>query len=103
TPAPDLPKLQATPLTDYRVKQNEVYSARDGLNANGDLRASTSVLAVIDDHEVTNDFAGGALAATDPRFNDTTPGRLINDTALFDNGVQAFQEYNPIRNAPYGA
>src|SRR5262249_50767461 len=68
-----------------------------------DLRGSTAVLAVIDDHEVTNDFAGGAPAASDPRFNDTTPGRLINDTALFDNGLQAFQEYNPVRDEVYGA
>ncbi|HKB38556.1 MAG TPA: alkaline phosphatase D family protein, partial [Gemmataceae bacterium] len=101
-PSPDLPKPQATTLTDFRIKQNEVYSSRDGLNTLADLRASTSVLATIDDHEVTDNFAGGAPAASDPRFNDTTPGRLINDTALFENGVQAFQEYNPVRDEFYG-
>ncbi len=50
----------------------------------------------IDDHEVTNDFAGGAPAASDPRFGSSQG--LINDTDLFENGLTAFQEYNPIRD-----
>ena len=72
-----------------------------GLNTLGDLRASTSILADIDDHEVTNDFAGGAPASSDPRFAQFGDV-LINDTPLFDRGLQAFQEYNPIRNEFYG-
>ncbi|NJR69853.1 MAG: hypothetical protein HC771_15240 [Synechococcales cyanobacterium CRU_2_2] len=51
---------------------------------------------------MTNDFAGGELAASDPRFQDSTPGRLINDTALYETGLQVFQEYNPLRDDFYG-
>jgi phosphodiesterase/alkaline phosphatase D-like protein len=99
-PSPDVPLPQARTLGELRAKHNEVYSSRSGLNAFGDLRASTSILSTLDDHEVTNDFAGGAPAASDPRFGATTG--LINDTSLYENGVQAFQEYNPIRDEVYG-
>ncbi len=80
-PSPAVPLEQATTLAEFRDKNSEVYDTRLGLNAWGDLRASTSVLATIDDHEVTNDFAGGAPAATDPRFG--TSDGLINDTELY--------------------
>ena len=98
-PSSAVPAVQATMLEEFRAKHNEVYSSRFGLNTFGDLRSSTSILAVIDDHEVTNDFAGGAPASSDPRFQTNTG--LINDTALFENGLQAFQEYNPIRDEFY--
>jgi len=101
-PSPALNKPQAETLEEYRLKHNEVYSQRNGLNTWGDLRSSTSILAVIDDHEVINDFAGGALASSDPRLKDVTPGKLVNDTALYENGLQTFQEYNPIRDEFYG-
>ncbi|WP_016951595.1 phytase [Anabaena sp. PCC 7108] len=98
-------KDQATTLDDYRAKQAEVYSKRYGQNTLGDLRASTSILATIDDHEVTNDFAGGedlATAATaDQGLFGATSG-LVNDSPLYENGLQAFQEYNPINDQFYG-
>lgn len=95
---------QATTLADYRAKQAEVYSSRYGLNTFGDLRAATSILATYDDHEVTNDFAGGqdlakSTAAEQALFGAKTG--LINDSPLFENGLQAFQEYNPIRDLTY--
>jgi phosphodiesterase/alkaline phosphatase D-like protein/2',3'-cyclic-nucleotide 2'-phosphodiesterase (5'-nucleotidase family)/sugar lactone lactonase YvrE len=89
-------KSQVTTLDEFRAKHEEVYSVRYGVNTWEDLRGSTAIYATIDDHEVINDFAGGAAAASDPRFG-TTQG-LINDTELFDNGLTAFQEYNPIRD-----
>ncbi|WP_259724175.1 ExeM/NucH family extracellular endonuclease [Synechococcus sp. CS-1332] len=94
-------KSQATTLDEFRAKHDEVYSVRYGVNSFEDLRGSTAIYATIDDHEVTNDFAGGAAAASDPRFG-TTQGR-INDTELFDNGLTAFQEYNPIRDVFNGS
>lgn len=94
------PKEQAETLEEYRAKQSEVYSERLGVNYWSDLRASTSVFATIDDHEVINDFSGGAYASSDPRFEETTG--LINDTQLYENGLQAFQEYNPIQDLFYG-
>jgi phosphodiesterase/alkaline phosphatase D-like protein/predicted AlkP superfamily pyrophosphatase or phosphodiesterase len=97
-------KAQATSLNDYRAKQSEVYTTRAGQNAFADLRASTSILATIDDHEVTNDFAGGQDLATSSAAAQALYGAktgLINDSPLFENGVQAFQEYNPLRDLTY--
>lgn len=99
SPSPAVNIDQARSLQEFRSKHNEVYSSRLGLNTWGDLRSSTSILATIDDHEVTNDFAGGALSASDPRFQ--TPTGLINETQLYKNGLQAFFEYNPISNQVY--
>ncbi len=48
------------------------------------------LLATIDNHEVMNDFAGGAPAASDPRFPENAG--LINETELFRDGLQASQE-----------
>ncbi|MEM7592979.1 MAG: phytase, partial [Cyanobacteria bacterium P01_A01_bin.83] len=87
-------KEQVETLEEYRAKHSEVYENRLGTNTFGDLRSSTSILATIDDHEVINDFDGGELAAEDERFPETEG--LINDTELFDNGLTAFQEYNPL-------
>jgi hypothetical protein len=50
---------------------------------------------MIDDHEVINDFAGGAPRSSDPRFA-TDTGALINDTQLFATGINAFESYHPI-------
>ncbi|MDJ0745337.1 MAG: phytase [Xenococcaceae cyanobacterium MO_167.B27] len=93
-------KEQVETIEEYRAKHSEVYSNRLGSNNWADLRASTSILATIDDHEVTNDFAGGADASSDDRFPETEG--FINDTQLFETGLQAFQEYNPLRDEFYG-
>ncbi len=98
-------KTQAQTLEDFRIKNSEVYSQRFGLNTWGDLRASTSILATIDDHEVTNDFQGGqnlsSASAREQAFYGATSG-LVNDSPLYENGLQAFQEYNPVRDRFYG-
>lgn len=99
-PSPAVPKPQAETLEEFRLKHDEVYGERFGLNALGDVRASTSVLAMIDDHEVTNDFSGGAHPSTDPRFKDFD-GEFINEHPLYVNGLQAFEEYNPIEPLVY--
>ena len=94
-PSPAVPAPQAQTLAEFRAKHSEVYSARFGLNALGDLRRNTAVFALIDDHEVTNDFAGGAAPATDPRFLPST-APFINETQLYRNGLRAFVDANPI-------
>ncbi len=99
-PSLDFKKYQAVTLEDFRVKHNEVYSARYDNNVLAQLRALMTVFATIDDHEVTNDFAGGAVPDTDERFGgETVP--YINQTALYQNGMQAFFEYNPLRDEIY--
>jgi len=91
----------ATTLEEFRLKHNEVYSTHLGLNAWADLRAATSLLATIDDNNVRDSFAGGAHPPSDPRFDNT--GTFINETRLYGNALQAFQEYNPLRDEWYGA
>lgn len=98
--SPAVPVNQATTLTDYRLKQSEVYATHSGLNTLAALRASSAILATIDDHEVFNNFWGGAPAAFDERFH--TKHGLVNETTLYQNSMQAFQEYNPLRGEYYG-
>ncbi|WZI66359.1 MAG: phytase [Gloeotrichia echinulata IR180] len=97
-------KAQSKTLEDYRAKNAEVYSKSYGQNTWGDLRASTSILATIDDHEVVNDFQGGEdlakASAADQALFGATSG-LVNDSPLYENGLQAFQEYNPISDQFY--
>lgn len=100
-PSPAVDKPQAVLLSEFRLKHTEVYSARFGLNTWARLQAVTPIYALIDDHEVANDFAGGALAVSDPRFGTATG--LINETALYRNGLQAFTEYNAIEARRYAA
>lgn len=97
--SPAVNKPQAESLRDFRLKHAEVYSRRYGLNAWAALQAYTPIYAMIDDHEVTNDFAGGAAAGSDARFTQTSG--LINETQLYRNGLQAFTEYNAIQARAY--
>jgi 3-phytase/alkaline phosphatase D len=91
---PMLPRRAVT-LDQFRLKHAEIYTATDdGSNPMAELRATTALLATIDDHEVINDFAGGAPPASDDRFDDT--GEFINETDLFRNAIQAFREYHPM-------
>lgn len=99
-PSIDLEAEQARSIEEFRIKHNEVYSERFGVNYWADIRANTSVMATIDDHEVTNDFAGGASPETDERFQQTDV-EFINQTDMYRNGLQVFQEYNPVRDEFY--
>ena len=81
----------ASTLAEYRDRHDEVLSTRYNLNTWQDVRASTPVFASIDDHEVVNDFAGGAPVGTG----------FYNDTQRYQDGLQAFSEYMPIADATY--
>ena len=91
-----------TTVEDYRLKHDEVYSTHLALNTWADLRGSTSIYATIDDNDVRDNFAGGAHPSTDSEFAPFS-GAFINETELYDNALQAFQEFNPLRNEFYGA
>lgn len=101
SPSPAVMLAQAQSVAEFRSKHAEVYAARAGLNSWADLQASTSVWALPDDHEVTDDFIGYAEAASDPRFAGAAPGTKINGSALYNHGIQAFLEYNPIQPRVY--
>jgi phosphodiesterase/alkaline phosphatase D-like protein len=90
----------STTLDEFRLKHDAVYSTHLGFDFLADLQAVTPVLSMIDDAEVRNDFAGGAPPASDPRFAGQT-GDFINETALYANGIEAFNEYNAIENRTY--
>jgi len=93
--SPAVPGRAAESLADFRRKYAEVLSSAGGNNEWARLRAATSLFAIFDDHEVTNDFAGGAQAAADRRFAESSS--FINDTTLYESAIQAFQEYHPLR------
>jgi phosphodiesterase/alkaline phosphatase D-like protein len=96
----DIPPPAATTLDEFRLAHDQIYSSHLGFNYWADLQANTPVLAMIDDHEVINNFAGGAPPSSDPRFAGQ-PGDFINETPLYSNGLQAFNEYNAIENRTY--
>ena len=101
-PSPLVPAEQATTLEEYRLKHLEVYSGRAGLDAWNNLQKTTAVLSTIDDHEVTNDFAGAApVPAGDEALYGAAAPALVNDSPLFETGMRAFHEYNAIEERRY--
>ena len=107
--SPVLPGVdQAATVEEFRTKYSEVYGSHSGENFWAELRASTPIYATIDDHEVTNDFAGGSpigeTAETEfaDLFPEDDPEALVNDSTLYENGLQAFQDYHPIEDIFYG-
>lgn len=95
-----LPVVTVDTLDGYRDRYR--VTLRDNLgqtNQIHQLRQATAVLASIDDHEVVNDFAGGAPSGTDPRF--PSGYAYINETPHFRDGLQAFHEFMPIRDLAY--
>jgi hypothetical protein len=113
TETPALPGVtQARTLSDFRTKHAEITTSRFGVNTVRDLYASTSILATIDDHEIVDNFAGGAApgespdapdigSSGDPLFTDDVP--FVNETQAYKDALQAFQEYHPIQDRFYGA
>ena len=105
---PALPEVvQARTLEDFRIKYGENLSSRFGTNTMALLNASTSILATIDDHEIVDNFAGGALPGQSPDAQDVHPLEpplftdavdFVNETQAYRDAIQAFEEYNPIRS-----
>ena len=109
---PALPGVsQARELSDFRTKHAEILTDRVGLNTVSDLYADTSILATIDDHEVVDNFAGGAAPGESPDAPDigssdeplfTDDVEFVNDTEVYENSLQAYQEYHPLQDRFYG-
>ena len=95
---PSLPAM-ATTVPDMRAKYSETLVEHFGLSPYAEARASTSLFSMIDDHEVIDNFYGGAPADSDDRFPETEG--LINETELYRNGLQAFSEYAPLEEKVY--
>ncbi|MEO0801988.1 MAG: 5'/3'-nucleotidase SurE [Cyanobacteria bacterium J06642_2] len=101
---------QSRTLEQFRAKHSEVLSPRFDVSTTSDLYASTSILATIDDHEVVDNFAGGAApgdspdapdigSSPDPLFTDDVD--FVNDTQAYEDALQAYQEYHPLRDEFY--
>ncbi|NJN88413.1 MAG: phytase, partial [Leptolyngbyaceae cyanobacterium SL_7_1] len=113
TETPALPGVtQARTLDEFRTKHAEVLTTRFGVNFVPELYASTSILTTIDDHELVDNFAGGAApgdspdapdigSSPDPLFTDDV--EFVNDTRAYEDALQAHQEYHPVQEQFYGA
>lgn len=99
--SPAVPVSLAETLWQLQLKHDEVYSTRYGLNTLAALRASTALFVTLDDHEVINNFAGANDAVNDGRFYEEWG--LINDSILYENGLRALHDYNPLHVERYGA
>lgn len=97
-PSPAVPEA-ARSLEDFRRKHAEVYSG--DTNALRNLRQSTAWFATLDEHELFDNFAGGAPVFSDPRFANLDPDLLVNDALLYERAALALQEYNPLFNWRY--
>jgi 3-phytase/alkaline phosphatase D len=90
--SPAVPVPQCQTIEEFRAKHVENYAPAHGIDPWGDLAASTATFSMIDDHEVTNDFDGGAF--------DPVSG-WYNQGSLYVNGLQAFTEHNAIAPATW--
>jgi phosphodiesterase/alkaline phosphatase D-like protein len=86
-PSPAVPDGPAETVEEFRAKHLENYAAAYGIQPWRDLAAVMPTFAMIDDHEVTNDFDGGRFSKADGWYNQSD---------LYRNGLQAFVEYNPM-------
>jgi 3-phytase/alkaline phosphatase D len=106
------PSGQSRTLAEFRAKHAEITTPRFGVNTVADLQATTSILSTIDDHEIVDNFAGGAAPGLSPDAPDIgsspipvfTPStaQFVNDTPVYEAALQAFQEYAPLRDEFYG-
>ena len=106
TPAiPGVP--QARTLEQFRTKHIEVASPRPeapDFNVMPGLNAAQGILATIDDHEIVDNFAGGAAPGDSPDaplvnpqeaplFTDPVP--FVNETQAYLDALRAFQDFHP--------
>ncbi len=97
--SPAVPRRAQTE-EEFRLKHDEVHRAARGLNTLAALRAATITFATVDDHEIVNNFAGGAPAGSGVFAGETG---LVNETRLYQAGMDAFLAYQPLAIERYGA
>jgi phosphodiesterase/alkaline phosphatase D-like protein len=102
-------------LEKFRATHNRAYSQLHSPDDNmlALARASTAFYVDIDDHEIVNNFAGGAKAETQQDSpecrdwkicfcnDDSCKNKFINNTKLYKDAMQAWHEYNPVNNILY--
>ena len=123
TPAID--SRQARTLAEFRAKHSEITSDRALQSFGGpplpggpvptfmqSVNASAAQFGTIDDHEIVDNFAGGAAPGDSPDAPDIgssdvplfTPSdaQFVNDTHAYEDALQAYQEYHPFETRRYG-
>ena len=101
TAVPGISVLNDGTLQTYQLIHNDAYSSHFGVNFIAQLQASTSILAIPDDHEVLDDYGGGGPVSSDPRFPSQSGADFINETSFYKNGMKAFSQYNAIEDRTY--
>jgi 3-phytase/alkaline phosphatase D len=104
---PALPGVvQSRTLEHFLMKHSENLSSRFGFNYMAVLNSSTPILATIDDHEIVDNFAGGAVPGQSPDTQNVHPSEpplfkdavdFVNETQVYQDAMRAFQAYHPIR------
>lgn len=114
---------QARTLAEFRTLHREIVSARTDvpgftLNTMRDAYRTAHVLNTIDDHEVVDNFAGGALPGLSPDAPDigssstplfTTLGgtpipptaQFVNETTAYQDAMRAVFDYHPLVNTTW--
>ena len=88
-------------LATYQNLHSATYSELFGANFIAELQATTPILAIPDDHELLNDYSGGAAPSSDLRFPNEPAADYINETSFYANAHTAFTQYNAIEAKTY--
>lgn len=96
----EVPSPGATTLAEFRAEHNDTYSSHLGFNYLVAVQATTSIMSMIDDAELRNNWAGGSHPGSDPRFAGQS-GHFINETPIYRNSLKAFQDYSAIESRTY--
>jgi len=100
--------VQARTLTDFRIKHDEIISTAFGIPGDdfmSSVYASAPIFNTIDDHELVDNFAGGALPGESPDAGDINPGEpplftdpvpFVNRTQAYLDAMQAYREHHPM-------
>ena len=92
------PPPGASTLAEFRAEHNDTYSSHLGFNYLAELQATTSILSVLDDAELRNNWAGGASPGSDPRFAGQS-GDFINETPIYGNALRRSKTTTQSRTA----
>jgi phosphodiesterase/alkaline phosphatase D-like protein len=101
TGVPGIFVLNDGALETFQQIHADEYSSHFGANFLAELQAKVPILAMPDDHELLDDYSGGAPLASDPRFPSQPGADFINETTVYRNSMKAFSQYNAIGERIY--
>jgi phosphodiesterase/alkaline phosphatase D-like protein len=100
--------VQARTLEQFRIKHREIISSAFGIPGDDFMTpvlAAAPLFATIDDHEIVDNFAGGAAPGESPDAPLVNPGEpplftdpveFVNQTQAYIDALQAFAEHHPV-------